>query len=206
MKKLDRRIVRTRELLANSLITLALEQGYENLTIRMVTEKAGIGYRTFYRHYLTLDDLLFQLLTNAFQELKQRALQAKTPHGEVLALYQFIRDHPDVLRVYVNLPQQHAARQVIMNEAAQIGYARYDQRNSTRVPLGVSIDHLIMLTNSLVAWYLDHFDEYTPEQAAEIHDDLIIKALERQALILRDDWPQKRCDFLSWTTALTTKD
>lgn len=60
MKKPDRRVIRTRRALAYALIMLALEQGCESLTIRMVTERAVVGYSTFYRHYQSLDDLLAQ--------------------------------------------------------------------------------------------------------------------------------------------------
>ena len=195
MEKLDRRIIRTRRALADALITLALERGYENITIRMLTEHAGVGNRTFYRHYLSLDDLLIQVLTSAFQEYKERALEAETPHDEVLALFSFIRDHPDVLRVYVNLPWRHPARQIILTEAAKIVHSRYAQRNTTSVPLALSIDHILLATNNLVAWYLDHIDCYTPEQVAVIHEVLILDALEQQAIVIRSDWMQKRHRF-----------
>ena len=73
---------------------LALEQGYESLTIRMVTERAIVGYSTLYRHYLSLNDLLIQVLTAALQELKEWALQATTPQGETLAMYTYIKAQP----------------------------------------------------------------------------------------------------------------
>ena len=192
MKKLDRRIVRTRQALADALITLALERGYEKLTIRSVTERAGVGYRTFYRHYLSLDDLLAKVLQNAYRKLVQRVAEQKTLHGESLALYTFIREHQPVMRVYVALPREHPARQQILSDVIKIMFARCVQRNTTSVPLEVSIEHLLMATNNMVAWYLDHIDDYTPKQAAVIHDDLVRIALEHLALDLRDDWLQKR--------------
>ena len=187
MKKLDRRIVRTRQALANALITLTLERGYETLTIREVTKYAGVGYRTFYRHYLNLDDLLVQILTTAFQEFKKRGLQTETPDGDALAFYTFVSEHPDVLRVYVNLPWKHPARQVILSDSAQFMYAHYAQQDTTSVPLEVSVDHFLVATNNLLAWYLDHINDYTPEQVAEIHVDLVSKVIARLTRAIRDD-------------------
>ena len=195
MKKLDKRIVRTRRVLVDSLITLALECGYENLTIRMVTEYAGVGNRTFYRHFISLDELLKHILTIAFQKLKERALEAETPHGEVLAFYTFIRDHPDVMRVYVNLPWDHPVRQAILTDAAKIVHDRYELHNATSVPPTLSIEHVLFATNNLVAWYLDHLDAYTPKQVAVMHDVLVLDLLERQSIVLRSDWMQKRHQF-----------
>lgn len=195
MTSLDKRIVRTRRALADSLIALSLERGYENLTIRIVTEHAGIGNRTFYRHFLSLDDLLKQILESAFQELKERALQAKSPKGEILAMFRYIKDHPDVLRIYVDLPWDHPARQFIMSEAAEIMFGRYTPQNTTSVPLNVSVAQLINATNDIVAWYLEHIDEYSPEQAAAVHYDVLTAALEHKALTLRDDWMAGRHRF-----------
>ena len=48
--KEDRRVTRTRKLLTEALISLSLEKGYEAVTIRDITDRAGVGYATFFRH------------------------------------------------------------------------------------------------------------------------------------------------------------
>ena len=58
----DRRVERTENLLANALIALSLEKGYEAITIRDITERADIGYATFYRHYHDKDELLAEVV------------------------------------------------------------------------------------------------------------------------------------------------
>src|SRR5205809_797707 len=47
----DRRVRRTQQLLAEALIALTLEKGYEAVTIRDITKRADVGYATFFRHY-----------------------------------------------------------------------------------------------------------------------------------------------------------
>jgi AcrR family transcriptional regulator len=46
----DRRVKRTQSALAKALIALTLEKGYDAVTIRDITERADIGYATFFRH------------------------------------------------------------------------------------------------------------------------------------------------------------
>ena len=186
MKKLDRRIVRTRQALADALITLALERGYENLTIRTVTEHAGVGYRTFHRHYRSLDDMLVQVLQSKHQELMKRIAQEETLRCDSLVLYTFIKEHQPLVRVYAALPGEHPARQQIISDTIKMLVAP-SERNTTSVPLEASIKHLVMATDNLVAWYLDHIDDHTPEQVAYIHDELVRKGLEHLAIDLRDD-------------------
>ena len=54
----DRRIRRTQKLLGEALIAEAREKGYKNITIQDVTKRADVGYRTYFRHYTGLDELL----------------------------------------------------------------------------------------------------------------------------------------------------
>ncbi|HEY7418111.1 MAG TPA: TetR/AcrR family transcriptional regulator, partial [Ktedonobacteraceae bacterium] len=65
----DRRVRRTQQLLAKALIALTLEKGYEAVTIRDITERADIGYATFFRHYHDKDELLRGVLDVVLTEL-----------------------------------------------------------------------------------------------------------------------------------------
>src|SRR5258708_24160624 len=65
----DRRVKRTQNLLAKALIALTLEKGYEAVTIRDITERADIGYATFFRHYHDKDALLREVLDVVLSEL-----------------------------------------------------------------------------------------------------------------------------------------
>ena len=192
MKTLDRRIVRTRQALTDALVSLALEQGYDELTIRAVTEAASIGYRTFFRHYYSLDDLLGQTVLTLFYGFARRASQAQTTRDKWAILYSVVRDHPDVIRIYFGLPREHPVRQRVLAAEAKILRARFTTQRTSDVPLEVSIDLYIQAGDTLLTWYLDHIDDYTPQQVAAMHEDLVSKALLRLALVQRSDWPPKR--------------
>ena len=57
----DRRVLRTQKLLKEALIAEAREKGYKNLTIQDVTSRADVGYRTYFRHYNGLEELLISV-------------------------------------------------------------------------------------------------------------------------------------------------
>ncbi|MEJ2413354.1 MAG: TetR/AcrR family transcriptional regulator [Anaerolineales bacterium] len=71
---LDPRVLRTRNALKKALIDLAQTQGYENITVKDITERAGLNRTTFYLHFQNKDDLL----TNGFGDLWQE-LTASLP-------------------------------------------------------------------------------------------------------------------------------
>ncbi|NJO83194.1 MAG: helix-turn-helix transcriptional regulator [Blastochloris sp.] len=67
---MDRRITRTRRLLSQALVELVNQQRYENITIRDITDRADIGYATFFRHYESKDALMLDVVTNIVSELE----------------------------------------------------------------------------------------------------------------------------------------
>ncbi len=70
MEKVDRRIKRTQKLLQEALISLTLEKGYDEVTIREITDRADVGYTTFFRHYPDKEALLADVLNLMKEEFK----------------------------------------------------------------------------------------------------------------------------------------
>ncbi len=170
----DPRAVRSREALTDALIDLALEQGYDNLTVRAVTKHAKVGYATFFRQFKSLDELLAHILHTAFYEVDESMSRQQTLYDEALVLYSNVREHPHLYRLYLNLPLSHPVRRPLMAKSQDLIRARLQRRPHTHAPLALSVDHILQTTNRLVAWYLDHLSEYTPDQLAAIHYDFII--------------------------------
>ena len=61
-RKDDRRVQRTRKILRESLLELILDQGYDDVSIQDITQRANLGRATFYLHYKEKDELLQDLL------------------------------------------------------------------------------------------------------------------------------------------------
>ena len=59
--KSDRRVRRTRQLLANALFTLMKEKSYNDITVKELCEAADINRGTFYLHYKDIDDMVEQI-------------------------------------------------------------------------------------------------------------------------------------------------
>ncbi|MCY7718063.1 TetR/AcrR family transcriptional regulator [Bacillus altitudinis] len=73
MPKKDPRILRTRQLIVDSFLSLASEKDFNHITVRDITEKATINRATFYAHFDDKFDLLHSTITNTFTDkLKKR--------------------------------------------------------------------------------------------------------------------------------------
>lgn len=69
LRAIDRRTVRTRRLLRDALMDLALEKGYDGITVEEITERADLGRTTFYLHYRDKDELFLESIEATANEL-----------------------------------------------------------------------------------------------------------------------------------------
>jgi AcrR family transcriptional regulator len=57
----DLRVIRTKKLIEDAFLTIMEEQGSEGVTVRSLSQKAGINRGTFYLHYQDIYDLMEKL-------------------------------------------------------------------------------------------------------------------------------------------------
>lgn len=59
LNRVERRRIRTREQLVQAATELLNEVGYARLTIKAITERADLGYGTFYLYFQDMDDIVW---------------------------------------------------------------------------------------------------------------------------------------------------
>ncbi len=74
VKKIDPRVVRTKQLLSQSLRQLLGEQCFRDITVQDILDRATINRATFYAHFDDKDALLRSLLGNLFEQALHRHL------------------------------------------------------------------------------------------------------------------------------------
>lgn len=72
--KIDRRVLRTRQLLRTALLELIQEREFDALTVQDITERATLNRATFYLHYADKHDLLLQVIRETLVELSDLPL------------------------------------------------------------------------------------------------------------------------------------
>src|SRR6266700_473422 len=72
-----------RDKLAQAAFALFDERGYEQATIDDITERAGLGRTTFFRHYRSKEDVIFPDHDRLLEQIRER-LRASS-HGTALA-------------------------------------------------------------------------------------------------------------------------
>jgi AcrR family transcriptional regulator len=108
-KKTDPRVVRTRNVLRDALISLITEMDYEAITVQHITDRARLNRATFYLHYRDKQDLLMHIINDVLDELTQTPQYLQTGDPSMtpqLFVYYFdhVAKHAAFYRVMLQEP------------------------------------------------------------------------------------------------------
>lgn len=71
MAMVDRRILKSQEAIKKAFIELMAENNFDHITIQDIADRANVGRRTIYSHYLDKYDLLDKLIEEHINELRK---------------------------------------------------------------------------------------------------------------------------------------
>lgn len=175
MEKVDRRIRRTHKLLADALVALSQQRGYEAVTIREITEYADVSYSTFFRHYTDKDGLLLDMIQNTVVELRSLIGENRPASESGKVLFEHIADNQPLYRVLLGGHNSSSIVQRLQKIIVDILLA-FDSNNSdTVIPPEIKANHVATAILALVKWWLDHDTPYPPERMGEIYAALIMR-------------------------------
>ncbi|HLI07929.1 MAG TPA: TetR/AcrR family transcriptional regulator [Ktedonobacteraceae bacterium] len=173
MEVQDRRVRRTQHLLAKALIALTLEKGYEAVTIRDITERADVGYATFFRHYRDKDELLKDVSDVVLTELTDLIVAITDTDTTMVGtlLFRYVQEQSEIVRVLLH---SHVLLDRITEVATQSIVKEHIEPPESVIPLEIAAYHIVTSSIALVQWWLDHQMPYPPERMGAIYYELII--------------------------------
>lgn len=177
----DRRIRRTQQALAKALITLTLEQGYDSITIRDITERADVGYATFFRHYSDKDALLHDVLDVVLNELTELlpALDNDiAPDTLGALLFRYVQGHSELVRVLLS---NHGLIKRIIEAGSQNMLNKRLPLKNGLVPAEIASYHLVAASVAMIQWWLDHDMPYPAERMGIFYRELITRPTRQVA-------------------------
>jgi AcrR family transcriptional regulator len=177
MEKIDRRVQRTHKLLADALVVLAQEHGYDSVTIRDITEYADISYSTFFRHYPDKDALLLDLIQNTVAELRSVIGEDEPAQISGTILFKHVAENQALYRTLLGGLNSSGIVQGIQNVIISEVLPSIDLDADAIVPREIMANHVATSVLALVKWWLDHDMPYSPDRMGEIYAALIIRPM-----------------------------
>jgi AcrR family transcriptional regulator len=107
---MDRRQLRTKQLLRSTLIQLMEEKKLEGITVTDITSRADINRGTFYLHYKDVPDMLEQIQNEVFEKISEKVKQMDPtevrifaakgePYPVAVLIFEEFKRHADFFRV-----------------------------------------------------------------------------------------------------------
>jgi AcrR family transcriptional regulator len=84
MKRQDRRIQRTQQLLEAALLSLIKEKEFDAISVQEIIDRANVGRATFYTHYDNKEDLLESGFDALLAALRERQREARSHGGQLM--------------------------------------------------------------------------------------------------------------------------
>jgi AcrR family transcriptional regulator len=189
MEKIDRRITRTRRLLGQALLELVQEQSFDTITIRDITERADIGYATFFRHYDSKEELLAEQMEGIIHQIEALAGEQTDDYfrREGTLLYDHAQENELLYRgllggqvnarvirrlrdALIKVIRPHMVGHMVAHHVGHI------QAEELLVPLDIAVNHVAASALEMVAWWLENDMPYSPDDMGGYYERLIIQA------------------------------
>lgn len=174
---LDARVARTRAALCRTLLVLLEEKPFEQVTVREIAAKAGVGYATFFRHYADKDALLNDLAAREIRDLIGMTvpiLHMIDSRASCRALCAYVWEHRKLWSALLTGGAAGAMREEFIEQAREVA------ADWPAVESGVPNDLRVVLAATgvvaVLAWWLKQPEPFASDRIAEILDQLVVGA------------------------------
>lgn len=189
MKKTeDRRVLRTRNILMDTLLDLMIEKGYEAITVQDIVDRANVGRSTFYLHFTDKEQLLLgaiHQLHEFINEQKSNHVVSETPNenpfGFSLAMLQHAQSHRRLYKAIVgkkggNTVMYHMQHMFadLVNEEITVFFPSL----SLPVPRETVIDFIVNTFMTLLTWWMEQDMPCSAMNLNEIFHKLTLSGLK----------------------------
>ncbi|HEX9067315.1 MAG TPA: TetR/AcrR family transcriptional regulator [Ktedonobacterales bacterium] len=183
MAATDRRVRRTQHLLARALVEMTLEKGYDAVTIRDITERADVGYATFFRHYHDKDGLLHDasdVVVSDLTELLRSPAVASEEHGMGTALFTYVREHQAICRLLLSSRGPVTLTHHVI-ESGAMRMMSYQPHSDGLIPDDLEAYLFVSSSVALIQWWLDRDMPYSADRMGAIYDEMIVRRGQHKA-------------------------
>lgn len=187
-RKIDPRVLRTRDALGDALVDLMHERPFGAITVQHVLDRAHVSRATFYTHYRGKDDLLLSDVDEFFEGmatlLSQRG-EASDRVAPVRELFAHVADWREFHAALVTSGKVHDVQ-----ELGQGHFARAIDRRLAELPAAAGlpparrsvISHALAgALLSMLSWWIDHGAAGSPTEMDDVYHQIVWSGVRARA-------------------------
>jgi AcrR family transcriptional regulator len=186
----DRRITRTKAAIRKALVSLIGEKGFDAISIKDITTKAGINRGTFYLHYKDKFDLLDQTLEDITGDIESILLaitkltaaefiNGHTPSATIAKLFEYFNANASLIQAILttkgNFALQTQIKKIMWHNLFEKNYATFIKKENLLVPSEYLVSYIAAAHFGVIQEWLENGRRETPEEMAKILSNLTIR-------------------------------
>ncbi len=188
-RRIDPRVVRTRQALYDALMRLVQRKTYDAITVQDIADEAGVRRATFYLHFRDKQELLTQTVRMHFEAVIQR-IEAETTADDMarkstarpyIIIFRYIEQHRAAYRAVLHSPAAGMVMNTLQNYIA--GYiqtqllARHTAE-SLPMPIDLLANYVAGAEVAMLAWWVENDTAYSAEYTARSTHELTLFGLQ----------------------------
>jgi AcrR family transcriptional regulator len=181
-KDLDRRSMKTRQLIHEALLSLMLEKQYDKITVQDIIDRANVGRSTFYSHFVTKDELLESSIEQML-EMTNSFLSQVSDNSDnlrlipVFELFEHIKENSRLMRALVKAKSVNLfvdKAKIYWNDKIETYlYSQLPKKSETTVPIPILTNYISSTLIFLLEWWVDSKMPYTAVQMEQFFQELV---------------------------------
>lgn len=176
----DARAQRSIDALRMGLLDLLEEKPLEEISIKEITDRAGLSYPTFFRRFASKTELLEDIATEEVRTLLKLSQAAYDDEGAGLAreLCRYVHERRSLWAILLNGGATETMRKEFLRIAAETAYARQPRANPW-LPVDLAISFTTSGIFEIFAWWMRQPPDYPLEKVVQLYKALIIEVAHR---------------------------
>jgi AcrR family transcriptional regulator len=188
VKKEDRRVQRTRNMLFEALLDLMVEKGYDAITVQDIIDRANVGRSTFYSHFLDKEQLLLENLVQLREFLKQQCVMHSLPtesggyrFGFSLAMLQHVQSHKLIFKAVAGKQSGvlviYHIKSMLTEIAREEIAAFLPSSTSLNIPQDVAVEFVVNTFWSILSWWMEQNMPYSATEMDQMFHTLTLSGI-----------------------------
>lgn len=149
------RTARTRKALCGALLELLEEQPFEQIKVKEITTRAGVGYATFFRRYGDKDGLLHELASQEIHRLLSLTLPilySVDSRASTQALCAYVWEHRKVWRALLTGGASAILKEEYLRQALQLAEGQTGEQGW--LPEELAVTFAVTAAVEILSWWL----------------------------------------------------
>ncbi|MEM7537698.1 MAG: TetR/AcrR family transcriptional regulator [Chloroflexota bacterium] len=183
--RFEKRKDETKQAIQQSFIKMLQTRAFDEITVREIAEEAGIGFKTFYRHYKDKTELTQAIFANfviKLQEVVVPPLTREDAESNIYPILDLVRDNATTMRAIGQMPNREDLAQPIIQFAFMEGLKLQVSALSGEGVKGqkrreLVAQHFVHAQLALFVWWVSEEMVIPIEEMADLINKLVIRPI-----------------------------